>query len=260
MHKFKNDLLLEALRGNSLSRPPVWIMRQAGRYLPGYRSLREKYSFFERCENPELSTEITLQPVEEIGVDAAIIFSDILVVPRAMGMEVQLVPQRGPVIPNPIRTENDLKMLSVPDVKDRLHFVFEALRLTKETLNGKVPLIGFAGAPWTLFCYMVQGEGSKTFEVARSFLYQYPQLAHKVLEMIARTTITYLREQIKAGADCIQLFDSWSSVLSPDMFERVSLYYNQRIIEALSEDCPVILFAKGAWFGLEKMCDSGAVA
>src|SRR5579871_2164816 len=155
----KNDLLLRTLKGEQTERTPVWMMRQAGRYLPEYIKLREKYSFFERVQNPQLACEITIQPIDIIGVDAAILFSDILVVPQAMGMEVQLIESKGPFLPEPIRTANDLERLVVPDVDERLSYVFEALKLTKKELSGRVPLIGFAGAPWTLLCYMVQGQG-----------------------------------------------------------------------------------------------------
>lgn len=260
MNTLKNNLLLQALKGEVVSRPPVWMMRQAGRYLPDYMKLRKKYSFFERCQTPELAAEITLQPVEQIGVDAAIIFSDILVVPKAMGMEVQLIENQGPLLPHPLRTEGDLDRLCIPDVKDRLHYVFEALQLTKKTLDGRVPLIGFAGAPWTLFCYMIQGKGSKTFDEARSFLYKYPGLSHKIMDKITQTTILYLKEQVKAGADCIQLFDSWSGLLSPDLFDTFSFHYNKKIIDTVSNECPTILFAKGAWHGLEKMSQTSASA
>ncbi len=249
----KNDLLIKALKGEKVDRPPVWMMRQAGRYLPDYQKLRKKYSFFERCQNPELATEITLQPVEQIGVDAAIIFSDILVIPKAMGMEVQLIPGKGPLLPQPIKTADDVESLHVHDITDQLHYVFEALALTKKTLNGRIPLIGFAGAPWTLFCYMIQGKGSKSFDEARAFLYKNPVLSHQIFEKLTQATILYLKEQVKAGADCVQLFDSWSGMLSPEMFRQFSLHYNQKIIAALSKYCPTILFAKGAWYGLEEM-------
>src|SRR5690242_19687309 len=181
------------------------MMRQAGRYLPDYRKLREKYSFFDRCRTPELATEITLQPVRQIGVDAAIIFSDILVVPQAMGLEVQLIENTGPLLPQPVRSEKDLERIAVPDVKDRLNYVFDALKMTSAELAGAVPLIGFAGAPWTILCYMVQGKGSKTFDEARAFCFTQPALAHRLLEMITATTIAYLREQAASGADCVQL-------------------------------------------------------
>ncbi|HEX5554003.1 MAG TPA: uroporphyrinogen decarboxylase [Chitinophagaceae bacterium] len=260
MQTLKNDLLLKALRGETVVRPPVWMMRQAGRYLPDYRKLREKYSFFERCRTPELATEITLQPIEQIGVDAAIIFSDILVVPAAMGLEVQLVENLGPFLPAPVTSSEDLSRICVPDVKDRLHYVFDALRMTKQALNGRVPLIGFAGAPWTILCYMVQGKGSKTFDEARAFCFRQPDTAHHLLQMITDTTISYLTEQVAAGADCIQLFDSWGGLLSPDDFDTFSLQYSRQIIGALRGLCPTILFAKGAWFALEEMAATGASA
>lgn len=260
MNEIKNDLLLKALNGEVVSRPPVWMMRQAGRYLPDYRKLREKYSFFERCHNPELATEITLQPVDQIGVDAAIIFSDILVVPAAMGLEVQLVENIGPLLPSPIKSEKDLARIHIPDVNDQLHFVFDAIRMTKEALSGRVPLIGFAGAPWTLLCYMVQGKGSKTFDEARAFCFQQPETAHRLLQMVTDTTIAYLKGQIAAGANCIQLFDSWGGLLTPDDFETFSLKYSRQIIQALNDDCPTILFAKGAWFALDKLAETGADA
>ncbi|MVT11593.1 uroporphyrinogen decarboxylase [Chitinophaga tropicalis] len=258
MSALKNDLLLRALRGETTERTPVWMMRQAGRYLPDYIKLREKYSFFERCMNPELATEITVMPVHQVGVDAAIIFSDILVVPQAMGMEVQLIEKIGPVLPDPVKSAEDLKKLCVPDVKDKLNYVFEALSLTKKTLAGAVPLIGFAGAPWTLLCYMVQGKGSKTFDAAKAFCYQQPEVAHQLLQMLTDTTIAYLKEQTKAGADLVQIFDSWGGLLSPEDFENFSLRYMRQIVAALKDTCPVIMFAKGAWFALEEMAATGA--
>lgn len=260
MTRIKNDLLLKVLRGEAVERPPVWMMRQAGRYLPDYRKLHDKYSFFERCQTPALATAITLQPVEQIGVDAAIIFSDILVVPKAMGLEVQLIENIGPVLPAPIKSEKDMARICVPDVKDRLHYVFDAIALTKKELNGCVPLIGFAGAPWTILCYMVQGKGSKTFDEARAFCFQQPATAHRLLQMITDTTIAYLKEQIASGADCIQLFDSWGGLLSPEDFNIFSLSYSQKIIQAVKSLAPVILFAKGAWFALKEMSETGADA
>ncbi len=258
MNELKNDLLLRALRGEHNERPPVWMMRQAGRYLPEYRKLRDKYSFFERCRNPELATEITLQPVDIIGVDAAIIFSDILVVPQAMGMEVQMQEGVGPLLPDPIRVDSDLHKLRVPDVQETLGYVFDALTLTRKSLAGRVPLIGFAGAPWTLLCYMVQGKGSKTFDQAKAFCFEQPALAHRLLQMITDTTIAYLKGQAKAGAHVIQVFDSWGGLLSPADFEEFSLQYIRQIIAAIKDDCLTIVFAKGAWFALENMKATGA--
>lgn len=258
MDVIKNDLLLKVLRGEEVERPPVWMMRQAGRYLPDYIKLKEKYSFFERCQNPELAAAITIQPVEQIGVDAAIIFSDILVVPQAMGMEVQMVEGKGPLLPEPIRQYGDIDKLLIPDVHEKLGYVFKALRLTKSLLNGRVPLIGFAGAPWTLLCYMVQGNGSKTFDEAKAFCYNQPEQAHRMLQMITDTTIAYLKGQAEAGADVVQLFDSWGGLLGPEDFEEFSLRYIRQIIAAVKEDCHTIIFAKGAWFALESMSHTGA--
>jgi uroporphyrinogen decarboxylase len=234
------------------------MMRQAGRYLPDYVKLRKKYSFFERCQTPELAAEITIQPVDQIGVDAAIIFSDILVVPQAMGMEVQLVESKGPLLPEPIRTAGDLERILIPDVEERLSYVFDAIRLTKSYLNGSVPLIGFAGAPWTLLCYMVQGQGSKTFDGAKTFCYTQPRAAHRLLEMITETTIAYLKGQARAGADVVQIFDSWGGLLSPEDFGNLSLPYIRRIVAALKDDTPTIIFAKGAWYALPEMAATGA--
>ncbi|MEO6915290.1 MAG: uroporphyrinogen decarboxylase [Chitinophagaceae bacterium] len=258
MTTLKNDLLLKALRGEFVERPPVWMMRQAGRYLPDYIKLRNKYSFFERCQTPELASEITVQPVEQVGVDAAIIFSDILVVPQALGMEVQMVEGKGPLLPNPIKEYADLDKLQIPDVNEKLDYVFRALSMTKSRLDGRVPLIGFAGAPWTLLCYMVEGKGSKTFDAAKAFCYTKPEAAHRLLEMITVTTIAYLKGQAKAGADVVQLFDSWGGLLGPKDFEEFSLQYMRRIIRALKDDCLTILFAKGAWFALNEMKETGA--
>lgn len=254
----KNDLLLKALRGAPVERAPVWMMRQAGRYLPEYIVLRNKYGFFERCQTPELACEITLQPIDIIGVDAAILFSDILVVPQAMGMEVQLIENKGPVLPEPIRSEKDLERIVVPDVQDRLHYVFDAIKLIKQELNDRVPLIGFAGSPWTLLCYMVQGQGSKTFDEAKAFCYKNPVLAHTLLQRITDTTIAYLKAQIEAGADAVQLFDSWGGLLSPHDFEDISLKYMRQIVTAIKDLAPIVVFAKGAWHSLAEMAATGA--
>jgi uroporphyrinogen decarboxylase len=258
MTTLRNDLLLRTLRGENTERPPVWMMRQAGRYLPDYMKLKEKYSFFERCQNPELATEITIQPVEQVGVDAAIIFSDILVVPQAMGMEVQMVEGKGPFLPDPIKAIADLDKLIVPDVNEKLGYVFDALSLTKKTLDGRVPLIGFAGSPWTLLCYMVQGKGSKTFDEAKAFCYTQPETAHRLLQLITNTTIAYLKGQVKAGADVVQIFDSWGGLLGPDDFEVLSLQYMRQIVTALKDEVLTIIFAKGAWQSLDKMAATGA--
>jgi uroporphyrinogen decarboxylase len=254
----KNDLILKTLRGEPTERTPVWMMRQAGRYLPEYMVLREKYGFFERCQTPELACEITLQPVDIIGVDAAILFSDILVVPQAMGLEVQLIESKGPFLPAPVKTEADLSRVHIPDVNEKLGYVFEAIRLIKKELDNRVPLIGFAGAPWTILCYMVQGKGSKTFDEAKAFCYTQPELAHRLLQMITDTTIAYLEAQVEAGADIIQVFDSWGGLLSHDDFENISLKYIRQIVTALKDKVPTIVFAKGAWHSLDAIAATGA--
>lgn len=258
MSQIKNDLILRSLRGEATERTPVWMMRQAGRYLPEYLTLKAKYSFFERCQIPELATEITLQPVDIVGVDAAILFSDILVVPQAMGMEVQLIENKGPLLPEPIKTRVDLERLRIPEVDEKLGYVFDALKMIKKELNGRVPLIGFAGAPWTLLCYMVQGQGSKTFDAAKAFCYTQPELAHALLQMITDTTIAYLKGQAAAGADMLQIFDSWGGLLGPEDFENFSLKYIRQIVAALKDTVPVIIFAKGAWHSLAEMAATGA--
>lgn len=256
----KNELLLQALKGETLERPPVWMMRQAGRYLPDFMKLKEKYDFFTRCQTPELATEITLMPIDQVGVDAAIIFSDILVVLQAMNIEVEMRDGIGPYIPQPINSKAALDQVTLPDVEEHLGYVFEAVRMTKSALNDRVPLIGFAGAPWTLLCYAVQGQGSKNFDRAKAFCFQEPEMAKELLQRITTTTIAYLREKVKAGADVIQLFDSWGGLLSPDDYQEFSWPYLQQIVDALSGSVPVIVFGKGCWFALQEMTKSGASA
>lgn len=248
----KNDLLLRALAGEQVERPPVWMMRQAGRYLSGYRELRDRYSFFKRVQTPELARDITLMPLEKVGMDAAILFSDILVVPQALDMEVQLEPGKGPLLPEPIRSVDRAMALQVPDVADRLHYVMDAIRITRRELDGSVPLIGFSGAPWTLFCYMVEGQGSKDFAVAKQFCYQHPEAARHVMDTLCETIIAYLRAQVEAGAQVVQVFDSWSGLLSPEDFSEFCMPYLKRISEAIT-GVPVILFPKGSWYALERL-------
>ncbi len=258
MAALQNDLILRALKGEELSRPPVWMMRQAGRYLPDYIKLREKYDFFTRVETPELATEITLQPVDQVGVDAAIIFSDILVIPQAMGLTVLLEEGKGPILPNVIKTQADIDALNTGDVENRLDYVMKALAMTKSELNGRVPLIGFAGAPWTLLCYMVEGKGSKSFDKAKQFCFTQPEMAHSLLQKITDITILYLKAQIKAGADLVQVFDSWSGMLSPADFNSIAMPYLLQISDAVSKDAPVILFPKGSWYALPDIANSSA--
>lgn len=256
----KNDLFLRALNGKEVERPPVWMMRQAGRYLPEFRALRDKYDFFTRCQTPELASEITVQPVDIVGVDAAILFSDILVVPQAMNIEVEMKESVGPFLPNPVRTAQDVEKVIVPDVKHALNYVFEAVKMTKERLNERVPLIGFAGSPWTILCYAVEGKGSKSFDVAKSFCFAQPELAHQLLQKITDTTIAYLKAKVEAGCNAIQIFDSWGGMLSPADYEVFSWQYINQIVEALSPLTKVIVFGKGCWFALEAMSKSKAAA
>jgi len=258
MNNLKNDLMLRALKGETVSRPPVWMMRQAGRYLPDYIKLREKYDFFTRVETPELACEITLQPVDQVGVDAAIIFSDILVIPQAMGMTVLLEEGKGPLLPDVLKNEADIDALITDETEDRLGYVLKALALTKSELNGRVPLIGFAGAPWTILCYMVEGKGSKTFDKAKQFCFTQPELAHKLLQKITDVTIKYLKAQVKSGADLVQVFDSWSGMLSPGDFKIFAQPYLVQIADAVCADAPVILFPKGSWYALPELSKSSA--
>ena len=256
--QLKNNLLLRALRKEKVERPPVWMMRQAGRYLPDYLKLKAKYDFFTRVQTPELACEITLQPIDQVGVDAAIIFSDILVIPQAMGAEVLMEEGKGPSLPNVIKDQKDIDSLITGNVEESLSYVMKALTLIKQELNGRVPLIGFAGAPFTILCYMVEGKGSKTWEKAKEFCFTQPQLAHQLLQKITDITIQYLKAQTKAGADVVQVFDSWSGCLSPGDFRTFAQPYLVQIADALKEDAPVILFPKGSWYALEDLSMSGA--
>ncbi|HEY8689836.1 MAG TPA: uroporphyrinogen decarboxylase, partial [Chitinophagaceae bacterium] len=256
--QLKNDLLLRALRKEKVERPPVWMMRQAGRYLPDYLKLKAKYDFFTRVQTPELACEITLQPVDQIGVDAAIIFSDILVIPQAMGVEVLMEEGKGPSLPNIIKDQKDIDALITENVEESLSYVMKGLSLIKQELNGRVPLIGFAGAPFTILCYMVEGKGSKTWDKAKQFCFTQPQLAHQLLQKITDITIKYLKAQTKAGADVVQVFDSWSGTLSPADFKIFAQPYLLQIADALKDDAPVILFPKGSWYALKDLSNSSA--
>src|SRR4051812_24550497 len=258
MTALKNDLILKTLRGEKTERVPVWMMRQAGRYLPDYLKLKAKYDFFTRVQTPELATEITLQPIDQVGVDAAIIFSDILVIPQAMGVEVLMEEGKGPSLPNVVKTQQDINALVTDGVEESLKYVTDALSLTKKELNRRVPLIGFAGAPWTILCYMVEGKGSKTWDKAKQFAYTQPQLAHQLLQKITDITINYLKAQVKAGADIVQVFDSWAGSLSPADFKTYAQPYLVQIADALKDDAPVILFPKGTWYALEDLSKTSA--
>ncbi len=244
--EIKNDLLLRAAKGERTERTPVWVMRQAGRILKEYREVRSKLSgFIELVQNPDLAAEVTIQPVDILGVDAAIIFSDILVIPEAMGLPYTMEEGKGPRFPQTVKNEKDLARLRIAD-DDSLGYVIDAIKVTKRELNGRVPLIGFAGAPWTIFCYMVEGKGSKTFSLARKTLYNDPVFAHKLMDKITDSTINYLKNQIAAGADIVQVFDSWAGILPAGQYDDFSLKYISKIADAITE-VPVIVFAKGAY-------------
>lgn len=260
MSTIKNDLFLKALKGETIERPPVWMMRQAGRYLPEFIAIREKYDFFTRCRTPELAAEITVQPIRRFGMDAAILFSDILVVPQAMNIEFEMKPGVGPWLPNPVHTQKDVDAVVVPNVKEELGYVMEAIKIAKQMLNNEIPLIGFAGSPWTILCYTVQGQGSKSFDKAKEFCFTNPVAAHQLLQKITDTTIAYLKEKVKAGVNAVQIFDSWGGMLSPQDYKEFSWQYINQIIEALKNEAPVLAFGKGCWFALEDMAKSNASA
>lgn len=256
----KNDLYLRALKGETVERPPVWMMRQAGRYLPEFIALRDKYDFFTRCQTPELAAEITVQPIRRFPLDAAILFSDILVVPQAMGIDFKMKENVGPWLDNPIRTKEAVEQIVVPDVDDTLSYVFDAITLTLEHLDNEIPLIGFAGSPWTILCYCVEGKGSKAFDIAKSFCFQRPEAAHQLLQKITDTTIAYLKRKVEKGVSAVQIFDSWGGMLSPADYQEFSWKYINQIVEALSPLTEVVVFAKGCWYALEDMAKSKASA
>src|ERR1041385_5816766 len=254
----KNDLLLRTLRKEKTERIPVWFMRQAGRYLPDYIKLREKYSFFERVRNPELAAEITVMPVKQVGVDAAILFSDILVIAQALGVDVEILEGKGPIIADPVRTKEQVEKLNPANTTEVLSYALPTTKAVKDALNNEVPLIGFCGSPWTLLCYMVEGKGSKDFAKAKQFCYQHPDLAAKLLDKITEASIIYLSMQLQAGVDTVQIFDSWGGLLSPSDYRKFSLPYLDKITKAIQPKAPVILYAKGAWFALLELEKTGA--
>ncbi|MEZ7939706.1 MAG: uroporphyrinogen decarboxylase [Schleiferiaceae bacterium] len=255
----EQHLFLRTLSGEKTERPPVWFMRQAGRYLPDYMKLKEKYSFFERVQNPDLAREITVMPVDQIGVDAAILFSDILVIAQSLGLKVDMIPGKGPVLET-ARTQSEVNRLNVEGTHDFFKYANPAIKAVKEGLNNRVPLIGFAGSPWTLLCYIVQGQGSKDFGIAKAFIVNEPIRAKLLLDKITEATIDYLNIQVDAGCDALQIFDSWGGMLSPEMYSEFSLPYLQRIMAAMQDRAPVILFAKGAWYALKELQETGAAA
>ena len=256
-----NSLLLDVLAGRDVPRPPVWLMRQAGRILPEYRALRASLSGFkELVETPELAAEATCQPIDYLGVDAAIVFSDILTVPEGLGLPYEMIKGFGPKFPQTIERPADLDKLASPEAAAAsLQYVYDAVAASKARLAGRVPLIGFAGAPWTIFCYMIEGQGSKTFSKARKWLRQEPTASQRLLERIADTTALYLRRQIEAGADAVQLFDSWAGVLSPQLYHEFALPASKQALAALNDlDAPRILFAKGAWHAMATVPEADA--
>ncbi|MBI5216024.1 MAG: uroporphyrinogen decarboxylase [Ignavibacteriae bacterium] len=255
----KSEIFLNACFRQPTERTPVWFMRQAGRYLPEYRAVRAKADFLTLCKTPELAAEVTIQPVDLVDVDAAIIFSDILVVPEAMGMELLVEENKGgPRFPSPLRSASDIEKLAIPDSNEKLKYVMDALRLTRQRLNGRVPLIGFSGSPWTLASYMVEGKGSKNFRFIKELIYNEPILAHKLLGKIASSVASYLNAQIEAGAQAVQIFDTWGGILTQDAFEEFSLRYIKQIIAELKHDgVPVIVFCKDCGHSLTKIASSG---
>ena len=261
----KNDVLLRALMRQPVPYTPVWLMRQAGRYLPEYNATRARAgSFMNLAQNPDYAAEVTLQPLERFDLDAAILFSDILTVPDAMGLGLSFAQGEGPRFAHPLRTEQDVARLAVPDMS-RLQYVFDAVKVIRRQLDGKVPLIGFAGSPFTVACYMVEGKGSDDYRLIKSMLYARPDLLHRILEINAETTATYLNAQIDAGAQAAMIFDSWGGVLADGLFQQFSLAYTKRVVDALKRDSegravPVIVFTKGGGQWLESIATCGCDA
>jgi uroporphyrinogen decarboxylase len=266
MPELKNDRFLRALLRQPVDRTPVWIMRQAGRYLPEYRATREKAgSFMQLCTAPELACEVTLQPLRRFPLDAAILFSDILTIPDAMGLGLYFSEGEGPQFRCPVRTAADVKKLAVPDPEDKLRYVMDAVRLIRRELHGQVPLIGFAGSPWTLATYMVEGGSSKDFAIVKKMLYNEPALLHELLGTTARAVTQYLNAQIAAGAQAVMIFDTWGGALSPRDYKEFSLRYMGEIVQGLTREAqdrkvPVILFTKGGGQWLEAMAATGCDA
>jgi len=263
MSESNNDLYLRVLRGEKVERTPIWVMRQAGRYLPEYRATRKQAGdFLTLCKTPELACEVTLQPIDRFGLDAAILFSDILTIPDAMGLGLVLEEGIGPVFSRPIQSSADINRLTVPDPEQDLGYVMNAIRLVRTTLDGRVPLIGFSGSPWTLASYMVEGKGSKEFRLIKGLMFEDPKAAHKLLQIVTDSVIEYLKAQVVAGAQSLMLFDTWGGMLSTADFKQFSLAYMQQIVTALKSDelsqhIPIVLFTKGGGQWLEIMADTG---
>jgi uroporphyrinogen decarboxylase len=266
MQPLQNDRLIRALLRQPVDVTPVWMMRQAGRYLPEYLKVRKQAgSFMDLCTNPELACEVTMQPLERFPLDAAILFSDILTIPDAMGLGLYFETGEGPRFKKPVRTAADVNALGVPDPETELRYVMDAVRLIRRTLDNRLPLIGFSGSPWTLATYMVEGSSTKTFSHVKGMLYSEPQLLHRMLATVARSVTSYLNAQIAAGAQAVMIFDTWGGVLTPDDYRDFSLQYMQQIISGLTREAdglqvPVVLFTKGGCQWLEAMADTGADA
>ncbi|KAG9238786.1 Uroporphyrinogen decarboxylase [Amylocarpus encephaloides] len=273
-HQFeplKNDLIIRTAWGESVERPPMWVMRQAGRYLPEYHEAKGNRDFFECCRSPEIASTLTLQPIERYAglVDAAIIFSDILVIPQALGMTVKMVDGKGPHFPQPLKSPEDRQYQKVlqknVDVAAELDYVYKAITMTRHKLKGRVPLFGFCGAPWTLLCYMVEGGGSKLFIQTKTWVYKYPEASKALLQKIAEVCVEYLALQVQAGAQLVQVFDSWAAELSPTSFKEfsqpylayISKHLPNRLAELKLDPVPMVVFAKGAWYALDALCDIG---
>lgn len=254
-----NDLFLRACKRQRVERTPVWMMRQAGRYLPEYRAVRSKADFLTMCKTPELASEVTIQPVDILGVDAAIIFSDILVIPDAMGMNLEMVESVGPRFPKPLRSRDDIEALKVVDPEKKLRYVMDAIETTKRGLGGRVPLIGFAGSPWTLATYMIEGGGSKEFKHSKRMMLDDPDTFLILLDKLSKSVKLYLEAQLASGADAVQIFDTWGGVLSPDHYKRFSLDPIFNIVSTMHRDgAPVIVFSKGANHSLKDIASIGA--
>jgi uroporphyrinogen decarboxylase len=264
--KLINNRLVRALLQQPVDVTPVWIMRQAGRYLPEYREVRQRAGdFMTLCKTPELACEVTLQPVNRFPLDAAILFSDILTIPDAMGLGLSVIENEGPVFARPVRTEREIKNLHIPDPESDLRYVMDAVRLIRRELDGRVPLIGFSGSPWTLATYMVEGKTSKDFSIIRGLMYEQPALLNELLDKLARSVTLYLNAQIDAGAQSAMIFDTWGGVLAPPAYQEFSLRYMHQIIQQLTrtvnqQRIPVILFSKGAGSMISNIADTGCDA
>lgn len=263
MTALKNDIFIKALLKQPIDKTPVWMMRQAGRYLPEYKATRAKAgSFMNLCTHPELACEVTLQPLLRFDFDAAILFSDILTIPDAMGLALYFMEGEGPKFKNPIRSERDVQKLAIPDPCIALGYVMDTVHLVRKNLHGKVPLIGFAGSPWTLATYMIEGGGSKNFQTVKAFMYQQPKAMHQLLDKLAQSVAAYLNAQIEAGAQAVMVFDTWGGLLTTEDYLEFSLYYAKQIRSLLTthadgRQVPTVLFTKGGGLWLEEMANAG---